>query len=231
MFLIFILFGTLFMIIGVREYRAGVNFQRVAIETTAVITDIVVRDDSRRVYVMFEVDGQEYRGRINSWHAGMAVGRETTVFYHPGNPQNFLAGSDHTGNLFFVLIGGIFFSIGVGYFYKRFRRNSSANTLVASGKRIMATFIEMRPGNTTMNDRRCCNLICEYRDETTGNAYLFKSEDIWALPSFDSQHQQIPLVPVYVDHYDYSKHYVAVDEFFNAIEAQNYMADYSQRVG
>jgi len=230
-FFIFILFGVLFLFIGVRQYRAGVNFRRVAVETTAVITDIVVRDDSRSAIVMFEVDGEEFGGRLSTWHAGMAIGQDITVFYHPNNPQNFLASADHSGSLMFAFIGGIFSLIGVGYFYKQYRRNSLANSLIASGKRIMATFIEMRTGNTTINHQTCCNLICEYRDEMTGNVYVFKSEDIWELPPFDREHQQIPLVPVYVDHYDYSKHYVAVDEFFDAIEAQSYIADYSQRVG
>ena len=228
MYSIFVLFGALFMVIGVREYRSGVNLLRVAVETTAVITD-VVRDDTRRVYVVFYVDGQEYGGRVNSWDSEMVVGQGVPVFYHPDNPRNFFVGSDHTGSLMFVFLGGLFFSIGIGYFYMRFRRNSSANSLVANGKRIMATFIELRPGNASFNNQSCMNLVCDYHDEATGNIYIFKSEDLWDFPPFD--HQQIPLIPVYVDHYDYSKHYVAVDEFFDAIEAQDYINDYSQRVG
>ena len=238
MFSIFAVFGAFMMIIGFREYWIGTSFKRIATETTAVISDIVVTpgrfaddDDTRTVYVTFNVDGQEYRGPLGAWHIGMAVGQERTVYYNPDNPQNFISDTSQTSLLVLVAFGAICFSIGFGYFFKRFRRNTSANSLIANGKRIMATLIELRPGNATMNEQRCFNLICEYRDETTGNVYLFKSADTWSLPPFDYQNQQTPLVPVYIDRYDYSKHFVAVDEFFDAIEAQNYITNYSQRVG
>jgi len=216
------------MIVGIGIYMAEANFRRVAIETTAVITSIVVsrgsESDSRDVFVRFDVHGQEYRGRID-WRRGMAVGREVTVFYNPDNPQNFITRPNHLGMLFSVFIGGVCLSICLGGFYKQFKYKS----LFLNGKRITATFIELKPGNIKMGDQKCCNLICEYHDEISGIAYLFKSENIWTVPYFG--HQQIPLVPVFVDPCDYSKYYVVVDEFFGAIEAQNNITDYSQRVG
>ena len=230
MFLVFAITGGFMMVNEIRDYRATVDLSKVAIETTAVITDIVDRNDIRMVYVMFYVDGQEYGGRISNWHSGMEVGYVTTVFYHPHNPQNFRSDTHLINSLFGAIISGVFFTIGVGYFIYPFVRVSFGNSIVNNGTRIMATFTELRPSNTWYHGHRISNLICEYRDEMNENVYLFMSEDIWSWPQFGHE-QQIPLVPVYVDPNDYSKHHVAVNEFFEAIESQNYMMDYSQRVG
>jgi hypothetical protein len=107
------------------------------------------------------------------------------------------------------------------------KRKKQRGILIDSGKRIMATFRELVISrNVKVNGRYTQILICEYKDEKTNTVYRFKSESVWLnIPQIDYDNK--PLVPVYVDHDDYSKYYIAVDEFVSSITGDANVIDFT----
>jgi len=232
-FVIFALVGFGIIIGGIAFYISDVNFKKTATETTAIITEISISrnrdgDVTHTTYVKFFVGGKVYNGILGEWRSGMAVGQDVTIYYDPDNPHIFHSGGVSIIALIMVPLGAIFFLIGFIPLCVQSRHKFHKNKLLTDGTRIMATLSDIVPGNVSLNGQLCRNLICEYKDDSTGNIYLFKSENIWAnLPHLGEK--KIPLIPVYVGYYDYSKYYVAVDEFFASIAENNNVIDYTGR--
>jgi len=90
---------------------------------------------------------------------------------------------------------------------------SSKENLLNNGKKIMATYDSLILGRSGNSPNFSRNIICYYKDDQTDDVHLFESEGIWGdLSPIDKQKKL--LVPVYVDHNDYSSYYVSVYEFF-----------------
>jgi len=227
--LIFIVFGLIFMTVWVTVYIGNLNFIRTAVPTTALITDVQNVAGNLNVYVRFSVDGIEYEGRLpGSGRIGMRVNQHITIYHNPDNPQDFRIDEENAFATLMLPIGmsAVFVYIGYRILFGRRKQRAKKAHLTTYGKKVMATFERVERGNITVNGRNCRNIICRYIDETTGTAYLFESDNIWVDPP-ELGGREIPPVPVYLDVNDYSKHYVAVDEFFAAIAAGNNRVDWN----
>jgi len=88
------------------------NFKKTAKETMATITEIYTYrdsggDTSHRVYVKFSVDGEEYEGKLGSYHLGMQKGQEVKICYNPDNPQIFNDGNTSIAGFVLIALGTI----------------------------------------------------------------------------------------------------------------------------
>ena len=112
--LIFICVGIAVILGGVYFSLDYANFKKNALPAAAVITGIEEYRDSdgdtaHDVYVAFNVDNVEYKGKLNFYRAGMMAGDQVGVLYTSGDPGRFR--HDGSGNTFMVVFLVIFGSI------------------------------------------------------------------------------------------------------------------------
>ncbi|MCL2484444.1 MAG: DUF3592 domain-containing protein [Endomicrobia bacterium] len=220
-YLMMILIGAGVMTAGIFLYIDNANFKKTALQTTAAITDIKVSRDSNNkkshtVYVKFSVNNEEYDGTLGFWQMGMETGQNVKIYYGPNNPNNFRSVSG-TNFLPLILLSMslIIFLAGFASLCNLYIRQILINKLITKGTRITATVTDIIQGNTTVNKRTCHNLICEHKDEKTGNTSTFKSDDIWTILPKINKDQPLPTINVYVDLKNPSKYYVDIDGFLN----------------
>lgn len=81
------------IILGVYTSIRANKFRREGVEIDALITDIVVNysgdETDYDVYVSFTVDGKEYSGMLDVYHAGMNEGDYVPIRYLADNPNEF----------------------------------------------------------------------------------------------------------------------------------------------
>ena len=210
----FFLFGLVFFVIGIFLAVMSIKFHTIAQETTGIITSITTYYDSdddlrHRVYVRYTADGREYDGEYGSYHSGMMEGQTVIVFYDPANPRIIRSKTSFVRDIVFMLFGAVFGSIGLIPLVIRKKNNVKKKRLIEYGDKVQATVKEVVTGNISVNDIQCQNIICEYTDRTSGNTYLFKSENLYRSLDKVSAGQSIQ---VYVDYTDYSKYHVDVEE-------------------
>lgn len=103
--------------------------------------------------------------------------------------------------LVFTAIGGVVMSLGL-------RKEKRRKNMMASGKRVYA---EVTGGylcrNYSVNDRHPYKIECRYRDDFTGQTYLYSSDYTWADPELYMGQQ----IVVYINESDMSQYYVDVD--------------------
>ena len=231
-FVIFALAGLVAIIVAIALAISDANFRSSANETTATITDIWASrnsdgEGSYTVNVRFFAGGREYGGALGYWHSGMAIGNEVKVYYNPNNPQDFRSNGGSVASWIVMALGVVFFVVGFIPYLISKKRKALKKYLLANGKRIMATVNDVVWGNVYVNNRPCYNIICEYKDESTGNVYMFKSENVWITLPRLGEGQAMPYISVYVDCNDYSKHYVDVDSFFAGFAEYGNVIDYT----
>ena len=209
------LFGLVFLVCGLFLMISYIHFIRTANETTGVIVSITTYYDSDddlryRVYVRYSVDGREYDGEYGSYHTGMIEGQSVKIYYDPDNPRHIQSKGSFITGFVFVLFSVVFGSVGLIPLILTKKAKSKKKRLAEYGEKLTATIKEIADGNIYVNNIRCRNIICEYKDRTSGNTYLFKSENVYEDLNGLREGQTIP---VYADYNDYSKYYVAVEEY------------------
>jgi len=228
-FIIFILAAS--VIIGIATILAGaylnaadtVNFKETAIETTATITDIHTSSQggNRHVYVAFHADSREYRGELDYHRSNMYEGEKIQILYAPDNPRNFRSiEQDGKSNTTSAICGLVLLLLGGTGLASVSRRYALKKRLLQDGNKVMAEFLKLKHGNTSVNEEKSLVLICEYKNKTDSVVYTFKSEEFWIAnhpPGKELKGLDGALVPVYVKKDDYSKYYVDIDSFFNAL--------------
>ena len=222
--LIIILAGLGLLIAGILVQINSKNFAQNANEATATITRIEMdsRTDSDgdtttdyTVFVEFEVDGKIYSGRLGFYSVGMYEGGTVTVLYNIDNPQNFRSKSGDTFFYILLIILGIaVLAFGIIAFINSVKKNKQKTLLTQGGEKVLASVTNIMPGNIALKGQVCYNLICEYNDPA-GNAYFFKSENIWVDIPPPGENNQYPQIAVYVDGNDWGKYYVDIESWLN----------------
>lgn len=226
-FSIFLIFGIVFLAVGIGVLYSGIRFRKNAVETRAVITDIQTYrsgdDTHHSVWVEYEYEGKVYKDiRLNEYNSGMYTGKEITILVDPKNPQK---ASTKYGLLFvggvFALMGGIFSCVGIIPIIVGIKRSSLHKQLIAGGRSIFAK-VESITHNTSyrVNGRSPYVVYCTYQDEYKGVVYRFKSDNIWQNPEYFLQPGSE--IRVYVNGEDYSKYYVDVESMI-----ENKVIDYT----
>ena len=229
-FIAFFLFGLVFFIIGIFLTVKIIKFHTIARETTGVITSITTDYDSdgdlhHRVYVRYSVDVKEYDGEYGFYHSGMIEGQSVKIYYDPGNPRYIKSKSSFVTGFAFMLFSAVFSSVGLIPLIIQKNRNVKKKRLIEYGDKVQATVKKVVTGNISVNDIQCQNIICEYTDRTSGNTYLFKSENLYRGLDKVSAGQPIQ---VYVDYTDYSKYHVDVEDLLTGIETDSGVIDYTK---
>lgn len=122
--------------------------------------------------------------------------------------------------IFFRLIfGGIglpLFIIGIICLLYSIRRRNRINSLISSGKYVMAEVARVnRCYNVKLNGYHPYVVTCQYQD-ASGNIHMFRSRYLRFNPEPLLKDQ---MVRVYLDHEDYKYYYVDIDEVLpNIIE-------------
>ena len=229
--LIFLMFATIGVIlfgIGIALFVSDKNFKSTAKETEAKITDIYTSrdsdgDTSHTVYVSYSIKGQEYSGRLNYYTSGMREGQNVTIYYDPANPGDFRGGGAAVALYILGIMGIVFFIVGFIGLRSQIKRKAMKKRMLTTGTKIYATMTDVVPGNVSVNGRPCMHIICEYKNESTGTLYIFKSDGVWA--SIPHMTTGASRVPVYVDYNDYTKYYVDVDSYLEELAGVSQVVD------
>ena len=111
-------------IIGIGLIIAGIitiieneNFGKYASETEATITRIEVSSDgdggtNHTAFVIFFVNGTEYRGKLDTYTSKMKEGSNVRIRYDPNNPKKFRYCGFSYGGLLMILLGGVLLTFG-----------------------------------------------------------------------------------------------------------------------
>ena len=103
--------------------------------------------------------------------------------------------------LVFTATGGIVMSLGL-------RKEKWRKNMMSTGKRVYA---EVTGGylcrNYSVNNRHPYKIECRYKDDFTGQIYIYSSDYTWADPELYMGQQ----IAVYVNELDMSQYYVDVD--------------------
>lgn len=221
---IFITIGTIFIVVGIVLFVAFSDSSDDKAETTAIITDIVYRGRSGRdknydVIVDYEIDGEKYTSRLNAYSSSFYEGKEIQISYDINNPHRVYAEFDYAMfMLIFSGIGSVFFIIGaVGLIEGKVKLNR-VKDLRNNGEVIYADYLEISVNPHIRVNYRCpFVIVCEWKNPTNGERYLFRSENIWEDPEYIIKEKDIRKFPVYVKPDCYKKYVMDIDEIKNEI--------------
>ena len=130
-----IVFLTIILFVSSKEE----SFMETALETTAVIERIDVDrygsgSKSKKdydVYVVYNVDGESYRSRLNYYKTGMHEGQQVTVHYNPSDPTEIMGGDSPVG--LFKVIFSVMIALGFAMMIHTIVRQGNRNDLIKNG--------------------------------------------------------------------------------------------------
>lgn len=220
---IFITIGTIFIVIGIVLFVTLSDSDNKA-ETMAVITDIVYRGSEGEnrnydVIVEYEIDGKEYTSHLNVYSSSFYEGKEIEISYDINNPHRVYAKFSYgMFMLVFSGIGSVFFIIGaIGLISDKVKSNR-VKELRNNGEVIYADYIKTSVNQHIRVNYKCpFVIVCEWKNPTDGERYLFRSENIWEDPEYIIKEKDIRKFPVYVKPDCYKKYVMDIDEIKNEI--------------
>ena len=223
---VFMLIGIILIIVGVVIFNYTENFKENGIETVAEITGIHRYKQSAndygkntQVYVKYKVDGREYDQKLKYYVSDMQIGQEVRIYYNPNNPSSIQSAE---GRSIVTLIpfglGIIFFLIGIIILVIKGNKKKLKTRLVENGRKVYADIDEVTINwGYSVNRKHPYNIICKWQ-ESSGNIYLFKSENVWFEPDSIIEARNIKQLPVYIDEDDFKKYYVEIDSIVENVE-------------
>lgn len=112
--LVFAIFWNMYFSNKLKEKE---EFLKHSEKTIATITDIeyrseIDREEIRKVYIQYYINGNVYTGTLNEMSKNMYVGQVVEIFYDINNPSVFIQNNKFTNNVFKYL-GYAFFIIGI----------------------------------------------------------------------------------------------------------------------
>lgn len=180
--LIFSIMGIVFLLVSGGFFITNYMFMKDASKTVGVITDIEQysgnksknENNAHTVTVKYTIDGHEYTEQLNEYSSDMRIGKEITLYYHPGKEEDVRTGEvSIILSIVFGLIGLGFGLCGLIFVLKNKRRLKKAKWLRENGKRRYAMVNEcVMNKKMRVNGRHPFMLKCRYVDEFTG-------EEIW----------------------------------------------------
>lgn len=223
------IFFAIFTIAGIAILTGGIYLllsqtvlnKKNKIETTATITDIIYKKDensSHIVYASHEVDGEEYESILSFYSSTFYIGKKIKAYYYENIPQKLYANGEKFTPYLMIILGSVFSVIGfIGVFYRIIKGNSQ-NKLKENGISISAEFMEIRRNNSySVNDVHPYNIICKWTNPTTGENYIFKSENIWLNPKHIISNYNISHFTIYYNPNNIKKYYMDISPITSRI--------------
>ncbi len=179
--MVFAVLGIFILCISVSVHMREKSFMEKALQTTAVITDIVTKtrhtSDGKEidhyVYVEYEVDGTEYEQRLNHYSSSMRIGDTVEINYAPDNPASILS-APGVQLLVVLPVALIFTAVGVCFIVAEIKRAVKVNRLIQQDMFIYCDNWYEGASRTTVNNVRYNEVRCEYVDEM-GRQHVFTS--------------------------------------------------------
>lgn len=161
--------------------------------------------------VAYEVDGQAYRGESSVYVSSMRSGEAVTVSYDPERPERFTTPYVRRFTALFRLIGLCIAGLGAALALIAFLKGQADRSLLENGKTLEARVTAVRTNtHVQMTGRGCPSRIyATYTDPDTGEAYTFRSPNLWGDPS---KMAKLQTVAVSVSPLNYKRYVMDVPE-------------------
>ncbi|TYQ13262.1 UNVERIFIED_CONTAM: uncharacterized protein DUF3592 [Acetivibrio alkalicellulosi] len=213
--IIFSVIGLTFIAAAVAVYISNSNFKKNAQETTATITDIYVYgsrgDTDHDVFVKYNVGGREYNQLLNYYTSSMYVGQEIKIYYDLNEPSR-IRGASIMVEIILIILGAVFFLIGFFVIVIKIRNISKKIRLIESGYKVDAEFQEVILNTSySVNRKNPYFITCKWKDPSSGETYIFRSENIWYDPQDIIEDLNITSFPVYIDQNNFKKYHVLLE--------------------
>lgn len=214
---LFIAIGTLFFIVGcVIGFRSlnRKNMTAAEAEIVRITTERGIDNNTDyRVYIAFDVDGEEHITEIGTYMSSYRVGKIIKIYYDNDNPDRVVVGADYGISIFICAFGFIFIAVGSLSLikehraYKRYLNNS---------RTVYATYTKVGiNGNYSVNGHNPYVVLCEWTDPVDGKVYDFVSPNLWFDPTDLIACRNITSFPVQIDSEDPSYYKVDISSLQN----------------
>lgn len=213
--IIFAIIGAILVVIGFILFGSVFNYNN-KIETAGIITRISLsrnsENESRRVYVSYVAEGNEYESTLNGYSSSFYEGKEIEIYYDKDNPNKI--GMKSLDLLILILpgIGLIFLIIGGTGILVKVNKKKLEKRLKENGELIYADYVETIINTSySVNGRYPYKIICEWTNPVDSEEYMFKSKNIWSNPEDIIEEKNIKQFPVYIDKNNKKKYLVDID--------------------
>lgn len=214
--IIFAIVGSIFVVIGIAVCAKTFNYDR-KIDTIGTITEISSyrgKDGGigHEVYVSYNVDGEEYESRLNSYASSFYEGKEIEIYYNKDNPNEIGVKSLDLLFLIFPGIGLIFAIIGGTGIFVKVMKSRLEKRLKENGELVYANYVEtILNRNYSVNGKHPYNVICEWNNPEDNKKYILKSKNIWTNPENIIEEKNIKTFPVYINQENKKQYIIDVD--------------------
>ncbi len=213
-----IFISVILIVIGFILYDNSLKFDKRGVKTDAVIVRIDEKRDSdgdydHIVYVRYTVNGREYITMLGTYTSSMYVGKTVPILYMPNNPSDIIYGKlTKFPAIVFIVMGGVFFIIGVIALSRTFPAAGRLGRLKASGRCVEATVVDFSYSrNTRIMEKYPATLVCA---DSENNEYkvkfLIKNPFGYGIGG---------KVKVYVDESNPKKYAVDVESWLSSVES------------
>lgn len=208
--LVFLVFGILFLAVGVFSLIRGIDSKTGTASADAEIVDISPssgEDDSVYVKVSFTVDGVEYSGNLDTYVTGMKVGQIVPIRYKITDPNNFFyAKFTFLPTIICFLVGISFVSGSVVIIVIRAKTSAKFKALKKDGYKSYAKIVGVTvQNNVRVLEKNPVTITCS---DDFGKTFVQKF-----LSSRGYNYTIGDQITVYVDKVNPDNYYVDTDEY------------------
>lgn len=169
---VFLMFGTVVIVIGAAFFITQNNFMKTAVPVTAQITDISRYKTKKangetqtnyRVDIVYEYEGETYNDTLDYYAATMHKGDRLEVYVDPTDPDRQRSNQEFMP--FAIMLTGLFFgAIGAAIFASEIKNRKYINGLIADDKYVYADFSGEEPASLVVNKVRYKQAVFVYSD-------------------------------------------------------------------
>ena len=208
--LVFLVFGILFLAVGVFSLIRGIDSKTDTASADAEIVDISPssgEDDSVYVKVSFTVDGVVYSGDLDTYVTGMKVGQIVPIRYKIADPNNFFyAKFTFLPTIICFLVGISFVSGSVVIIVIRAKTSAKFKALKKDGYKSYAKIVGVTvQNNVRVLEKNPVTITCS---DDFGKTFVQKF-----LSSRGYNYTIGDQITVYVDKVNPDNYYVDTDEY------------------
>lgn len=208
--LVFLVFGILFLAVGVFSLIRGIDSKTDTASADAEIVDISRssgEDDSVYVKVSFTVDGVVYSGNLDTYVTGMKVGQFVPIRYKIADPNNFFyAKFTFLPTIICFLVGISFVSGSVVIIVIRAKTSAKFKALKKDGYKSYAKIVGVTvQNNVRVLEKNPVTITCS---DDFGKTFVQKF-----LSSRGYNYTIGDQITVYVDKVNPDNYYVDTDEY------------------
>lgn len=208
--LVFLVFGILFLAVGVFSLIRGIDSKTDTASADAEIVDISRssgEDDSVYVKVSFTVDGVVYSGNLDTYVTGMKVGQIVPIRYKIADPNNFFyAKFTFLPTIICFFVGISFVSGSVVIIVIRAKTSAKFKALKKDGYKSYAKIVGVTvQNNVRVLEKNPVTITCS---DDFGKTFVQKF-----LSSRGYNYTIGDQITVYVDKVNPDNYYVDTDEY------------------